>query len=117
MQPAADTLGLGGTCTDPVRKVTVTLTALERDLLRSWWVRRLQFIAHAGAAAMVTTQNYSRLEHSLGVLALVSHFHPGDVLTRAGALLHDITSARRASWANRPVPAQRGSPPDYRLRR
>jgi len=83
-------LGLGGTYTDPTWKVTLTLTDLERDLLRTWWVRRLQFIAHAGAATLVTTQNYSRLEHSLGVLALVSHFHPDDVLSRAGALLHDI---------------------------
>lgn len=90
MRPAADTLGLGGTWTDPTWRTTLTLTALERDLLRTWWVRRLQFIAHAGAAALVTTQNYSRLEHSLGVLALVAHFHPDDVLTRAGALLHDI---------------------------
>ncbi|WP_432542917.1 HD domain-containing protein [Kineococcus sp. SYSU DK002] len=90
MKPAADTLGLEGTYTDPVWKITVRLSALERHLLRTWWVRRLQFIAHAGAAATVTTQSYSRLEHSLGVLALVAHFHPADQLARAAALVHDI---------------------------
>jgi HD superfamily phosphohydrolase len=87
---AADTLGLDGTYTDPLWKITVRLSSLERDLLRTWWIRRLQFIAHAGAAATVTTQSYSRLEHSLGVLALVAHFHPDDELSRAAALVHDI---------------------------
>ena len=68
----------------------VELTPLERELLRSWWVRRLAFVAHAGAAAITTVQTYSRLEHSLGVLVLVAHFAPGDACTRAAALLHDI---------------------------
>lgn len=90
MKHAVDTLGLEGTYTDPVWKITVRLTALEAELLRSWWVRRLQFIAHAGAASIVTTQSYSRLEHALGVLALVAHFAPDDELSRAAALVHDI---------------------------
>lgn len=75
---------------DPLWRVAVDLTALERELLRCWWVRRLAFIAHAGAAAVASTQTYSRLEHSLGLLALVVHFDPDDHVTRAAALLHDI---------------------------
>jgi len=86
----ADVLGIGGIYRDPLWRVTVELTPLEQELLRSWWVRRLAFVAHAGAAAMTTVQTYSRLEHSLGVLALVAHFDPGDACTRAAALLHDI---------------------------
>lgn len=60
----ADTLGAGGVFIDPVWRVQVDLTPLERDLLRSWWVRRLGFVVHAGAAAISSTQSYSRLEHS-----------------------------------------------------
>lgn len=86
----SDTLALDGTYRDPLWGVTVLLTPLERELLRSWWVRRLQFVAHAGAAAAVTTQSYSRLEHSLGVLALTAHVAPDDHAARAGALLHDV---------------------------
>jgi hypothetical protein len=85
-----DVLGVGGVYRDPLWRVTVQLTALERELLRCWWVRRLAFVAHAGAAVITTVQTYSRLEHSLGVLALVSHFAPDDVCTRAAALLHDV---------------------------
>lgn len=86
----ADTLGVDGLWTDPLWRVEVALTPLERDLLRSWWVRRLAFVSHAGAASITTTQTYSRLEHSLGVLALVAHFAPEDHEARAAALLHDI---------------------------
>jgi len=86
----ADTLGAEGFWRDPVWRLDVELTPLERDLLRTWWVRRLAFVAHAGAATITTTQNYSRLEHSLGVLALVAHIAPEDVETRAAALLHDV---------------------------
>ena len=53
-------------------------------------MRRLGFVAHAGAAALCTAQTYSRLEHSLGLLALVAHLAPGDRLARAAALVHDV---------------------------
>ena len=86
----ADTLGADGIWTDPLWRLEVVLTPLERDLLRTWWVRRLAFVAHAGAASITTTQTYSRLEHSLGVLALVAHFAPEDHEARAAALLHDV---------------------------
>ncbi|MEW1958401.1 HD domain-containing protein [Kineococcus sp. NPDC059986] len=85
-----DTLAVDGTYRDPLWGVTVVLTPVERELLRCWWVRRLQFVVHAGAAAAVTTQSYSRLEHSLGVLALTAHVAPDDHAARAWALLHDI---------------------------
>ena len=87
---AADTLGLRGTYFDPLWRIRVELTPLERELLRSPWVRRLQFIAHAGAVSIATTQTYSRLEHSLGVFALTAHFTPHDEAARASALLHDV---------------------------
>jgi len=87
---AADTLGLGGTYFDPLWRIRVDLTPLECELLRSPWVRRLQFISHAGAVSVATTQTYSRLEHSLGVFALVAYFTPHDVAARASAPLHDI---------------------------
>lgn len=86
----ADTVGAGGVFTDPVWRVQVDLTPLEQDLLRSWWVRRLGFVVHAGAAAISSTQSYTRLEHSLGLLALVAHFRPDDQLARAAALVHDV---------------------------
>lgn len=86
----ADTLGADGIWTDPLWRLEVVLTPLERDLLRTWWVRRLAFVAHAGAASITTTQTYSRLEHSLGVLSLVAHFVPEDNGARAAALLHDV---------------------------
>ena len=75
---------------DPMWRVPFELTALECALLASWPVRRLAFVAHAGASSVVTNQTYSRLEHSLGLLALVCHFAPRDRVARAAALLHDI---------------------------
>ncbi|MGW8378277.1 HD domain-containing protein [Streptomyces sp. ODS28] len=91
VRPAvADSLGAGGRYRDPLWRVCVELTELERELLRCWWVRRLGFVAHAGAAAMSSTQSYSRLEHSLGLLALTAHFAPADRPARAAALLHDV---------------------------
>jgi HD superfamily phosphohydrolase len=86
----ADTLGEGGVYFDPLWRISVTLTDLEQELLHTWWVRRLAFITHAGGASITTTQSYSRLEHSLGVLALVAHFEPDNHNARAAALLHDI---------------------------
>lgn len=87
---AVDTMGIDGVWFDPLWRVEVQLTPLERQLLETWPVRRLAFIAHAGAASITTTQSYSRLEHSLGVLALVAHFAPDDHLARTTALLHDV---------------------------
>lgn len=87
---AVDTLGNDGVFFDPLWRIEVRLTATEQRLLRAWPVRRLTFIAHAGAASITTVQTYSRLEHSLGVLALVAHFAPEDQPARTAALLHDV---------------------------
>ncbi|WP_152354544.1 HD domain-containing protein [Brachybacterium subflavum] len=86
----ADTLGLDGRWFDPVWRIEIELMPLELELLDAWWVRRLAFIAHAGIASFTTTQSYTRIEHSLGVLALTAHFAPDDRAARATALLHDI---------------------------
>ncbi|MEI5101758.1 HD domain-containing protein [Streptomyces sp. PmtG] len=82
--------GAAGAFTDPLWRTRVRLNPVEVDLLRTEPVRRLQFVAHGGASTLTTVQSYSRLEHSLGVLALVAHFHPDDELLRVAALLHDI---------------------------
>lgn len=38
----------------------------------------------------MSPQTYSRLEHSLGLLAVVSHLRPDDQVMRAAALVHDV---------------------------
>ncbi|MEV6207342.1 HD domain-containing protein [Kitasatospora sp. NPDC051914] len=63
---------------------------MEVELLRTEPLRRLHFVTHGGASTLSTLQSYSRLEHTLGVLALVAHFRPEDELLRVAALLHDI---------------------------
>ncbi len=85
----SDVLGVDGSYWDPLWRARVELSELERELLRCWAVRRLAFVAHAGASAIATTQSGSRLEHSLRVLALVAHFAPDDRVARVAALLHD----------------------------
>jgi hypothetical protein len=86
----AGTLGRDGAYRDPVWALAVSLSPVEQRLLRSPAVRRLAFIRHAGAASVTTGQGYSRLDHSLGLLALTAHFAPGDQVLRVAALLHDI---------------------------
>lgn len=83
-------VGLSPTFTDPLWRISVRLNPVEVDLLRTEPLRRLHFVAHGGASTISTLQSYSRLEHTLGVLALVAHFRPEDELLRVAALLHDI---------------------------
>lgn len=87
---ATGVTGVSAHYVDPVWGIDVRLTPLEQALLRTPSLRRLHMIAHAGAAVVTTTQTYSRLEHSLGVLALTARLHPDDELLRAAALLHDV---------------------------
>lgn len=75
---------------DPVWQTEVELSDLERELLHHPALRRLARVAHAGAASLLSVQTYSRLEHSLGLLALVSALNPADRVMRAAALVHDI---------------------------
>ncbi|MEE1788284.1 HD domain-containing protein [Streptomyces sp. SP17BM10] len=90
--PAAPTnvVGAAPVFTDPLWRVEVELSPLEVGLLRTEPVRRLHFVVHGGASAISTLQSYSRLEHTLGVLALVVRFRPRDELLRIAALLHDV---------------------------
>ncbi|MGX1761478.1 HD domain-containing protein [Streptomyces lydicus] len=83
-------IGLSPEFTDPLWRISVRLNPVEVDLLRTAPLRRLHFVAHGGASTISTLQSYSRLEHTLGVLALVAHFRPEDELLRVAALLHDI---------------------------
>ncbi|WP_327701152.1 HD domain-containing protein [Streptomyces decoyicus] len=83
-------VGLSPVFTDPLWRISVCLNPVEVDLLRTEPLRRLHFIAHGGASTLSTLQSYSRLEHTLGVFALVAHFRPEDELLRVAALLHDI---------------------------
>ncbi|MER7766795.1 HD domain-containing protein [Kitasatospora sp. NPDC096140] len=83
-------VGLAPVFTDPLWRIPVRLNPVEVDLLRTEPLRRLHFVAHGGASTLSTLQSYSRLEHTLGVLALVAHFRPDDELLRVAALVHDI---------------------------
>ncbi|MEV8106340.1 HD domain-containing protein [Streptomyces sp. NPDC088135] len=83
-------VGLHEVFTDPLWRISVRLSPAEVDLLRSVPLRRLHFVAHGGASTISTLQSYSRLEHTLGVLALVTHFRPDDHLLRIAALVHDV---------------------------
>ncbi|MFT4163834.1 MAG: HD domain-containing protein [Microlunatus sp.] len=87
---SVSTLGDEEVFVEPLWRVELRLSGLEQELLKTWWVRRLGFVSHAGAASITTVQSYTRLEHSLGLLALVVHFAPDDREARAAALLHDI---------------------------
>lgn len=82
--------GRDGVIWSPLWRLRVKLTSVERELLKTWPLRRLHFIHHNGASTFVYPLNVSRLQHTLGVLALLAHFRPGDVALRAAALLHDV---------------------------
>jgi len=82
--------GRDGVLWSPLWRVRVELTALERALLQTWPLRRLHFLRHNGASVFAYPLTVSRLQHTLGVLALVAHFAPDDVSLRAAALLHDV---------------------------
>ncbi len=83
-------VGLSPMFTDPLWRIPVRLRPVEVALLCTAPLRRLYFVAHRGASSLSTVQSYSRLEHSLGVLALVAHFRPDDAPLRVAALVHDI---------------------------
>ncbi len=75
---------------EPLWRLEIPLTKLEQELLNSFPLRRLHFISHMGAARFGTPMVHSRLQHTLGVFALVAHFSPEDTLARLATLLHDI---------------------------
>ncbi len=87
---SASVVGESGAYFEPVWRVNLAFTPLEQELLLHQSVRRLAYVAHAGAASILSPQSYSRLDHSLGLLALVSELRPDDQVMRAAALLHDV---------------------------
>ncbi len=82
--------GRDGALWAPLWRLRVELTPCERALLQTWPLRRLHFLRHNGASALAYPLTTSRLQHTLGVLALVAHFCPDDGPLRAAALLHDV---------------------------
>jgi hypothetical protein len=82
--------GRDGVLWSPLWRLRVELTDVERKLLKTWSLRRLHFIHHNGASTFAYPLTVSRLQHTLGVLALIVRFRPHDVALRAAALLHDV---------------------------
>jgi len=75
---------------EPLWRLRTELRPVERALLTCPPVRRLHFVHHGGGSRLSTPHTHSRLQHVLGVFALVAHFCPDDELLRAAALLHDV---------------------------
>ncbi len=78
---------------EPLWRLRTKLRPVERALLTCPPVRRLHFVHHGGGSRLSTSHTHSRLQHVLGVFALVAHFCPDDDLLRAAALLHDVGHA------------------------
>ncbi|MBS4200805.1 HD domain-containing protein [Bacillus sp. FJAT-49732] len=66
------------------------MTDIEYELFHTSYVRRLKYLAHFGAAFLVTPVVHSRFEHTLGVWKLACYFFPEDYILRIAAILHDI---------------------------
>jgi uncharacterized protein len=78
---------------EPLWQLELPLTRLEQRIIQSFPLRRLHLISHMGAARFGTPMVHSRLQHTLGVFALVAHYEPEHTLARLAALLHDIGHA------------------------
>lgn len=78
---------------EPLWRLPIQLSEAERALLRSKQIRRLHFVRHGGAFFINAHHTYSRLQHTLGVLALTAYFEPDNRALRVAALLHDIGHA------------------------
>ncbi len=78
---------------EPLWRLHTELRPVERALLVSLPLRRLHFLHHGGGSYLSTYHPHSRLQHTLGVFALIAHFCPDDDLLRVAALLHDVGHA------------------------
>jgi uncharacterized protein len=87
------TLTNNATLYEPLWQLEIPLTKLEQEILHSFPLQRLHFISHMGAARFGTPMVHSRLQHTLGVFALVTYYEPLHTLARLAALLHDIGHA------------------------
>src|SRR3989442_14545577 len=85
--------GDDGELWEPVWRLRTSLLPVERRLLVSPPVRRLHFLHLNGPAYLHTHHTASRLQHTLGVFALIAHLCPDDIYLRVAALLHDIGHA------------------------
>lgn len=74
----------------PLWQLEIPLMPLDQKILHSFPLQRLHFISHMGAARFGTPMVHSRLQHTLGVFALVAHYDPEHTLARLAALLHDV---------------------------
>lgn len=75
---------------EPLWGLRIRLTEMEQRLLQTSVMRRLHFIHHNGGSYINTQHVDTRLQHSLGVFALVAYYCPDQLERRAAALLHDI---------------------------
>ncbi|MFO7547234.1 MAG: HD domain-containing protein [Trueperaceae bacterium] len=78
---------------EPLWKLRISLQDVEVELLRTPDLRRLHYLRHNGSAYVATAHTYSRLQHTLGVFALVAHLRQDDTVLRVAALLHDVGHA------------------------
>ncbi|MCP4538486.1 MAG: HD domain-containing protein [Chloroflexi bacterium] len=78
---------------EPLWRLRTELRPVERALLTCLPLRRLHFLHHGGGSYLSTYHMHSRLQHTLGVFALIAHFVPDDDLLRVAALLHDVGHA------------------------
>lgn len=85
--------GAVGVLWEPLWQLHTSLRPVERGLLRAAPLRRLHFVRHGGGSSLCTPHVQSRLQHTLGVFALVAYFRPDDGILRAAALLHDVGHA------------------------
>ena len=85
--------GAGAILWEPLWRIRTALRPVERALLTCEPLRRLHFVCHGGGSRLTTHHTHSRLQHTLGVFALIARFCPEDDLLRAAALLHDVGHA------------------------
>ena len=82
--------GSDGILWEPLWQLETKLLPVEVELLKSRYIRRLQYIHHCGLCHINTNQIQTRLQHCLGVLSLTAYFSPEDILLRVSSLLHDV---------------------------
>lgn len=91
--PAIDLDGSTDWLWEPLWKLRIKLNPVEQELLRSPCMRRLHYIHHCGPIYMNTPFIYSRLQHTLGVFAVIAYLLPEHAELRVSALLHDVGHA------------------------
>ncbi|WP_018975149.1 HD domain-containing protein [Saccharibacillus kuerlensis] len=79
-----------GKLRDPLWNTIISPSDIETELLRTKAMRRLHYVRHAGPAALHTQHTSTRLQHTLGVFALIAYLAPDWPELRAAALLHDV---------------------------